>query len=136
MNDMPKHELPDEDALRLLYEQVEWLEENIAMIDRQAAFNVQMHVEGRRSEEDIFEYLRDASERKQEFAFKLGEASVRIEQLQEVMREKARQQEEDDRNRETMTVLENHLGWLDVDIQPAPTPSEDGVWQEPERSRR
>lgn len=132
---MPKHVLSDDDALRFLYEEAEWLEELIEMVDREAAFQVKMHVEGRSPGEDIFEYLRHASERKREYSFQMGEISARVEQLQEQMQEKARQQEENDRNRDTMAVLENNLDWLDVEIQPLPKPSEDGEWHEPEQSR-
>ncbi|MFK0207179.1 hypothetical protein [Agrobacterium sp. NPDC090283] len=130
---MSATQLTPEDELQLLYEEAKWLEETLASCDRDMASAIQAHKDGLSLRDDIFADLQDRATTKAELSFKRGQLSAQIEQREELVRAQERQRAEEQQNRATLSVLDNHLDWLDIEVRPLPAPSHDELWQEPER---
>jgi hypothetical protein len=127
--------LTDEVELELLAEKVTWLEQTIADVDRDIASAIRSHAEGERPGEDGLADIQKHYQAKCDLMFELGQTSVYLDQTLERIEEQRARSLEDQQQADTMAVLENHLDWLEVDVQrTAPAPDDRG-WQEPERDR-
>lgn len=133
---MAEHKLTDEQALDLLHDEVEWLEETIAAVDRDVANAIQAHVDGIGFSKDIISRIQQEYQVKHDLMFKAGRASVHIEQLEERIEQQRARAVEEQRQADTLAVLENHLDWLEVDMRRASDHPEEAERQEPERDRR
>ncbi|MDD1498975.1 hypothetical protein PVA19_11185 [Agrobacterium sp. CNPSo 3708] len=134
MRDQSKASCSDYDALRFLHEETDHLEEVLGSLDKDSASAIARHKDGTRLKDNIIEYLEEIAARKQEYGFKLGELTARIEQLEERVNERERQEMENDRNRQTLAVLEDHLDWFDIEVRPLTSPSEEDPSHEQVRS--
>jgi hypothetical protein len=126
--------LTDEAELELLSEKVIWLEQCIADVDREIASAMVSHGGRKTPGQDGLADIQRHHQAKCDLMFELGQTSVYLDQTLERIEEQRARALEEQRQADTMAVLENHLDWLEVDVvSAAPAPEE--RWQEPERDR-
>ncbi|MGV1905041.1 hypothetical protein [Agrobacterium cavarae] len=125
MRERSKVTWSDYEELRFLHEESDHLEDVLGSLDKDSASTIERHKDGTRLKDHMIEYLQEIAARKQEYGFKLGELTARIEQLEERVNERERQEMESERNRQTLAVLEDHLDWFDIEVRPLPAPSEE-----------
>lgn len=129
------HILPDEDQMRFYLEEQEHHTANLLQNHRQTEELIQNFDSLFSSRDDKLARLATLANGREDTAYELGRLSVQIERLEVVMREKERLRLEEEQNRETMVLMENHLDWLEIEVRPLPTPSEVGELQEREHDR-
>jgi hypothetical protein len=125
-----EHQLPDEDQMRFYLEEQEHHTANLLQNHRQTGELIQNFDSFFSSRDDKLARLAALANGREDTAYELGRLSVQIERLEEVMREKERLRLEEEHNRETMAVMENHLDWLEIEVRPLPAPSDTGEFQE------
>lgn len=113
-----EHELPDEDQMRFYLEDQEHHTQNL-MQNRREVERVIRHFDiPYSSRDEKLSRLAELAENRESSVYELGRLSVHIERLEEVMQEKERLRLEEEQNRETMAVMENHLDWLEIEVLP------------------
>lgn len=120
-----EHELPDDDQMRFYLEDQEHHTQNLMQNRREVERVIRNFDIPYSSRDEKLARLAELAENRESSVYELGRLSVHIERLEEVMQEKERLRLEDEQNRETMTVMENHLDWLEIEVLPLPTPSEE-----------
>ncbi|CVI17405.1 hypothetical protein AGR1A_Cc40209 [Agrobacterium fabacearum CFBP 5771] len=125
-----EHELPDEDQMRFYLEDQEHHTQNLMQNRREAERVIRDFDIPYSSRDEKLAHLAALADQREKSVYELGRLSVHIERLEEVMRQKERLRLEDDQNRETMAVMENHLDWLEIEVRPQPAPSDTGEFQE------
>lgn len=114
---MTEHTLSDEAALDMLYDKVKWLEETIDAVDYAVANAIQAHDDGINLGDNLIARIQGEYQVKHDLMYKLGRASVHIEQLEERIERQRVQTLEEQRQQDTFAVLQNHLDWLEIDDQ-------------------
>jgi hypothetical protein len=138
-NEMQKRELTDEEALDLLHQEEQYLNDRIGDLDCEIARDLRMHAEGHSNTPQMISHLQSRYETKAEFSFKLGQISIHIDDLTRKIQERgepSREIDADTRRNTPALAVENHLDWLEI-REPAPETQHDGgEWHEPDLDRR
>lgn len=138
-NEMQKRELTDEEALDLLHQEAQYLNDRIGDLDFEIAHDLRTHDEGHTNTAHLIAHLQSRYETKAKFSFKLGQISIHIDELTRKIQEHgepSREMQADTSRTTPAPSVENHLDWLDI-REPAPEPKHDGgEWHEPDLDRR
>ncbi|WHA39755.1 hypothetical protein [Agrobacterium larrymoorei] len=125
-----EHELPDDDQMRFYLDDQKHHTENLMQNRREMERVIHNFDIPYSSHDEKLARMAALADGRERSVYELGRLSVQIERLEEVMREKERLRLEEEQNRETMAVMENHLDWLEVEVRPQPAPSDTGEFQE------